>query len=261
MRRDKQTVALAVSMLLCLATGVAADPGLIPLQGALADAAGEPIDGSHRLTFVLFDAAVDGNALYTDDRASVDVNNGHFIVYLGDQQDAPLDLSLFRDERDLWLEVVIDGTEIVTPRTPMGSVPYAGYAQYCGDAESLGGLDAAGIQLSEAQVDGYVANNGYQSRIAGSCSPGSYVRAIADDGTVTCEADANTQRNINHADWFLQFGESATLSGYTSTNSVCFVGRVDMPSGGGKCQAYLSSTQWMAYTEGSVLCNIRCIRW
>jgi hypothetical protein len=66
---------------------------------------------------------------------------------------------------------------------------------------------------------------------------------------------------ITWSDHFLQFGQSATLSGHTSSNSVCFVGRIDMPSTGGKCQAYLSGSQWMGYTEGSVVCNIRCLKW
>ena len=46
-----------------------------------------------------------------------------------------------------------------------------------------------------------------------------------------------------------------------ASNAACFVGRIDVFAVGAKCQAYLSGSQWMGYTEGSVLCNIMCMRW
>ena len=44
-------------------------------------------------------------------------------------------------------------------------------------------------QLSEATVDAYADNNGYQKRVSGTCSAGSSIRAISSSGTVTCEVD------------------------------------------------------------------------
>jgi microcystin-dependent protein len=120
-------------------------PAIIPLQGYLLDSEGKPVDGAHRLTFFLYDAATDGDSVYTDNYNSVDVDKGHFVVYLGNQEDAPLDLGLFREHRDLWVEVVIDGSETVAPRTYLASVPYAGFAQACGDAQTLDGRPSSDL--------------------------------------------------------------------------------------------------------------------
>ena len=137
----KTTVFVAASIVLGLSTAAAAEPGMVPLQGFLTDSAGDAIDGSHRLKFTLFDALTDGAGLYVDDYDAVDIDNGHFIVYLGSQIGSGLDLSLFRDVRDVWVEVVIDGTETMSPRMRLSSVPYAGYAQYCGGAETASDAD------------------------------------------------------------------------------------------------------------------------
>jgi microcystin-dependent protein len=131
---------IVVVALLTVAQPAAADvPAIIPLQGYLLDSSGKPVDGDHRLTFFLYDAATDGDVLYTDNYNSVEVEDGYFVVYMGNQEDTPLDLELFREHRNVWVEVVIDGSETVSPRTYLASVPYAGVAQYCGDAETLGG--------------------------------------------------------------------------------------------------------------------------
>jgi hypothetical protein len=65
---------------------------------------------------------------------------------------------------------------------------------------------------------------------------------------------------ITYSDTFLQNNQSATLAN-TASNSVCFVGRVDVFATGAKCQANLVGSQWTGYSEGTVFCNIRCISW
>jgi hypothetical protein len=66
---------------------------------------------------------------------------------------------------------------------------------------------------------------------------------------------------LAYGETFLQNNQSATLTGYTASNSVCFVGRVDVFATGAKCQANLSGSQWTGYSEGTVFCNIRCVSW
>ncbi|MDH5670665.1 MAG: hypothetical protein OEZ06_00855 [Myxococcales bacterium] len=129
--------AVAVASTVCRADA----PPLIPVQGFLTDTDGVPIDGAHRLTFGLHDAATGGGQLYTEDYASIDVVGGHFTVYLGSE--SALDLSSFRDNQSVWLEITIDGTEVISPRTELGSVPYAAYAQYCGNSWIAGGAESA----------------------------------------------------------------------------------------------------------------------
>jgi hypothetical protein len=68
----------------------------------------------------------------------VTLDRGDFVVYLGEQADAGgFDLSLFRDQGTLWLELTIDGTEVIAPRFRLGSVPYSAYSQFCAEAVSL----------------------------------------------------------------------------------------------------------------------------
>ena len=128
-------------------------PAIVPVQGFLTDSDGAPVAGPHRLTFILYDAESDGRALYTDDRRSVEIERGQFVAYLGGEGDA-LDLALFRDNGGLWLEITVDGTDVIQPRTYLGSVPYAAYAQYCGDASTLGGLSAADVSSTFVDADG-----------------------------------------------------------------------------------------------------------
>jgi hypothetical protein len=117
---------------LIAAPAAAQTTGLVPIQGVLTDKDGKPIDGEHRLTFILHDEERDESALFTDDYPNEQVTSGHFIVYLGSHDDNPLDLGLFAQNAELWVETIIDGTEVIQPRARLGSVPYAGFAQYCG---------------------------------------------------------------------------------------------------------------------------------
>jgi microcystin-dependent protein len=178
-----------------MAARAAADaPAIIPLQGFLQDASGEPVDGVHRLTFSLYDAASDGRALYTDDWLSVDVDNGYFVVYLGNQEDEPLDLALFRDNQDLWIEVIIDGEEIVQPRTYLASVPHAGFAQYCGEAQTLGGRPASDLVPAGALMPfaGREAPAGWLIADGSSVSRETYAALFAAIGVVYGEGDGST---------------------------------------------------------------------
>jgi hypothetical protein len=128
----KRSIPFLAACMSLTASRAAAEPGLVPVQGVLTNAAGEPIHGEHRLTFVLYRGEDDDDRLFTDDYRNQQVSNGHFVVYLGSQEDNALDLALFAQESEVWLETIVDGSEVIRPRTRLGSVPYAGYAQYCG---------------------------------------------------------------------------------------------------------------------------------
>ena len=128
----KRSILFAAACASLIASPAAAEPGIVPVQGVLTNADGEPIEDAHRLTFVLYRGEDDDNRLFTDDYRNQQVTNGQFVVYLGSQEDNPLDLELFAQEPEVWLETIIDGSEVIQPRTRLGSVPYAGFAQYCG---------------------------------------------------------------------------------------------------------------------------------
>ena len=110
--RPMARAAMLSAMFLVHAASARADaPPLIPVQGYLTDSDGAAVDGPHRLTFLL--------------------EQGHFIAYLGAREDNELDLALFAARSEVWLEIVIDGSETISPRTRLASVAYAAHAQTC----------------------------------------------------------------------------------------------------------------------------------
>ena len=112
----KRSILFAAACASLIASPAAAEPGIVPVQGVLTNADGEPIEDAHRLTFVLYRGEDDDNRLFTDDYRNQQVTNGHFVVYLGSQEDNPLDLELFAQEPEVWLETIIDGSEVIQPR-------------------------------------------------------------------------------------------------------------------------------------------------
>jgi hypothetical protein len=112
-----------------LSTADAAAPAYIPLQGVLTDENGTPLNESVDIRFTIYDAETGGTALWTEQQ-SVLVEDGLFTVYLG--QDQPLDLSIFRDNGDLWLGTRV-GADQEMPTVFLGSAPFSGFAEHCGN--------------------------------------------------------------------------------------------------------------------------------
>ena len=77
MRNIHLLSSIALLGALAFTAPAAADiPAIIPLQGYLLDSTGKPVDGDHRLTFFLYDAATDGEVLIKDNNNSVEVGDG-----------------------------------------------------------------------------------------------------------------------------------------------------------------------------------------
>lgn len=170
-------------------------PSLLPVQMVLTNAAGTPVSGLHHFTFSLYTTETFGSSVF-DETIAMEIEGGNVLAYLGEVEQ--LDLDLFRQHDELWLQITIDGAEIIQPRFRLASVPYAAHAKYCGEAATLS---------AEASADfTYTAGNGLtmadnaisidptvtQQRVVGSCSSGQKMTAIAANGSVTCATDANT---------------------------------------------------------------------
>ena len=152
MRRAVPIWLAALSALLSFSRVQADVPPLIPVQGYLTDAAGQPIDGKHRLTFWLYDAESGGRSLFSEDYGDLDVDEGVFVVYLGNQSN--VDLSAFEAASGVWLEVAVDGDEIISPRTLLATTPFAAFAQACGDAHAARTLDnGSGVVRVDSVVE------------------------------------------------------------------------------------------------------------
>ena len=120
-------------------TVAAQSPALIPLQGVLVDADGAPIDGDADVTFRLYTTETDGVPLF-EETQSLMLSDGGFVAYLGDV--TSLDLAWFRDNDAIFLSAQVAGDEEMMPRVLLASVPWSGFALYCGDAATLGGASA-----------------------------------------------------------------------------------------------------------------------
>jgi len=121
------------------------DPTLYPqlpremnYQGVLRDENGNPIDGSHDLTFTIYvwgfypiPPRWTWTEIYSETQ-TVQVNDGLFNVVIGSQN--PLDPGDFRGIHlfysDLELGVKVDGGDELTPRVKLLPVPYAFRAEY-----------------------------------------------------------------------------------------------------------------------------------
>jgi hypothetical protein len=96
---------------------------LLHYQGRLTDpGTGEPVaDGSHTMTFRLYDTESGGTELWTETE-DVSVQGGVFSTILGDKE--PLDQGWF-DGRELWLGVKVGADVEATPRQRILPVAYA----------------------------------------------------------------------------------------------------------------------------------------
>lgn len=194
MRTDRSSVRACMLAILLPAlapvVASASPPALIPIQGHLADADGKALDGKHSVKFSLFRVAVGGTAVHAETHFDVALEEGDFVVYLG--VDDPLDLDLFHDNSELWLEVVVDVTEVITPRFRLGTVPFAASATHCVNADRLADRPASEYMLASdgvawSAVSGVPASllDGDSDVVAGlSCSTGDVV--VRSAGGLVC---------------------------------------------------------------------------
>ena len=141
-----------------------AAPAMFNYQGRLM-VDEQPANGASAMTFTLYDAATGGNARYADTQ-TVNVVNGLYSVMIGASNSVGLATALTNSA--LYLEVKV-GSDILTPRNRLGSVPYAmSAASY---------TIAAGAVTATELADGAVTT----AKIAA----GAVTAAEIADGTIT----------------------------------------------------------------------------
>jgi hypothetical protein len=156
-------------------------------QGALRQA-GTPVNGNVDMVFDLFDAPTGGNAVGPS--LPFTAANGNPVVVSGGVFNVTLDFgtSAFNGPTTFqrWLRITAGGTAL-SPRARIENAPYslqARTAELAYDVPS----GAIGIaQINPAQV---------QRRVTATCASGSSMRTINQDGSVTCQTDANSGGTI-----------------------------------------------------------------
>jgi hypothetical protein len=177
-------------------------PPFLPVQGHLVDKGGQPLEGTHSLTLMLYAQETDGMPVHFETHGAVAFHKGQFYVAYGTGGDADpeagtgvtLDLTMFSTGTDYWLEVLVDETTKIEPRLRLGSVPYAGFAMNCSDSLTVGGkaaadLAGAGHPVSWNSVTGVPADiaDGDGDRLrALSCAAGQ-VPMYADNNVWECK--------------------------------------------------------------------------
>lgn len=110
------------------------------------------------------------------------------------------------------------------------------------------------IAQAGAATSGFLASSdwnaftGKQARVTGSCLAGSSIRAIAADGTVTCQADSNSGGTITAMGGVSPI--TATVSGTTATISAA--------QAGAATSGFLASADWNAFNAKQARVNSAC---
>lgn len=116
-------------------------PHLIRYQGRATDAQGAPLEGSHNLTFRLYDKETEGNRVWEEVQPNIPLTNGHFSVLLGQVTSLNVDWN-----KPLWLAVQVGETPELAPRQLTTSVPFALVAeQLDGPLRIAGGNVGIGV--------------------------------------------------------------------------------------------------------------------
>ncbi len=162
---------LVAGAILLPALVLAQVPQKLGYQGRLLKADGTPEIGSVAITFAIYDAETVGTLQWSEVQP-VELTNGFYSVFVGDQTPFPTDRNIF-DGRPLWLEVTVGSSAPLTPRQRIASVAYALTAtnltggtvnatslSVSGPVSTSGTVSAGSIAASSLSVSGSVHANG-----------------------------------------------------------------------------------------------------
>ncbi|MEM7531667.1 MAG: hypothetical protein AAF639_05810 [Chloroflexota bacterium] len=99
---------------------------IIPYQGRLSDADGNPLTATVDMHFRLYDTAEGGTPLWAEawsDTNGVQVSDGMFNVMLGSM--TPISETVMSENSSLFLGLAAGDDDEMTPRVQLGSVPFA----------------------------------------------------------------------------------------------------------------------------------------
>jgi len=128
-------IQLLTSLLIATATLAWAVPSQINYQGRLTDANGDAVTGDVAMSLKMFDAATEGNEIYSEDIGTVTLDsNGIYSFEFGASGQSVVDgtvtIAGALSAADAhWLELSVDGTA-QSPRERVLSVPFAQVAGY-----------------------------------------------------------------------------------------------------------------------------------
>lgn len=148
-------------------------PSVMPYQGFLQDAQGAPVDGSVSITVKLYEESLAGAPIWEETIAGAQVQGGAFSLNLGEVS-TNLSEYLYTG-RARYVGVSVNNGPELTPRTKIGSLPYAfmAYNAYRFDGRPASDFvtqeqltEAVGVGLSADDVNDLIDARGYLNTVA-----------------------------------------------------------------------------------------------
>lgn len=144
---------LLLAAVLIASTAFATEPRLVPFQARLADAAGADLTGVYRVTFVIYDAATGGTALWSEVHPAVSVIAGRLNVLLGSLTSLDdyngdgntADAVRFGQPRFVGIKIGADNNQEMVPRHQLVPAFYAQGAKEAENSARLAGYDWSAI--------------------------------------------------------------------------------------------------------------------
>ena len=229
---------LALMIGAMISTGAFATvPDLIPVQGVLADSADAPVDALTDITFNLYNVDTGGTALWTDTFVDVDVVEGFFTVYLGDN--TALDFGSLITNAEIWVGITVE-SDPEMDRFQLATVPFAIEAQV---SQQVGSLTEGDIITTSDPAGG-----------------------ITSTQVSNWDNAASLYAPISHThDWSDLTGVPAGLAdGDDNTNAATICAAGQFLNGDGSCDAVVVNTNTNAaticasgyYLNGDTSCDI-----
>lgn len=242
-----KSIALAVAVLAssALAQNV---PQQVALTARLSNA-GAPLTGSHTLLLKLFDTPNGGAEMWSES-ALATADNGLVALNLGAQ--SPLTPAIL-DGRALFVEVSVDG-QVLAPRLPVVSVPYAVRSSIAASAATLGNLAPGDVALTAHTHAGTYLPVGATL----TCMGTDKVVGLAANGSVICANDAGGTTYT--AGSGISINGSSIAVSFAGTGTALTAARSDHNHAGtylplGAVQTCGGTNKMTGYnTNGSVLC-------
>jgi hypothetical protein len=167
--------------ILCLFAEAQAVPATVSFTGRLSTSTG-PVSGAVTVTFSLFNQATNGTVMWTETRSLTATAAGLVYADLGSM--TTLDEGILTDA-PLFLEIQV-GSEVLTPRLPLQSVPYAIRAE---TANTLGGTVTADEVVTAATAP-IAITTGTASLVT--CGANQIYKMVGGTWQCAADADANT---------------------------------------------------------------------
>lgn len=226
---------------------LAGDP-VLTYSGYLRDASGRPVAVPTTIAFRLYAAEEGGAAMWEEPVTVVPDAEGWFAAVLGAA--TPMSAGLF--SAPLWLALHVEGDAAeMSPRARLTAAPYALAVDWARIANKPSSFPAAwedvtGKPASFATTWANVADKPatfpvdpavVQRRLAGACPAGHYLRAVAEDGSVTCGADAIGAGTVTAV------GAVAPLAVANGTTTPT----ISVSQASATTPGYLSSSDWSTF--------------